>query len=424
MKKNRIILTGIIGNALEFYDFTLYGVFAVTIAQLYFPSVNPLSAILASWGAFAAGFFMRPFGALIFGYLGDKFGRKKALSISIIGMGLPTLLIGLLPTYQQIGIAAPLLLVLCRLIQGACTGGEYNGAAIFALEHIGKDKPGFFGGLITGSCVIGALLATALGALVTKSSDPEFFWRLTFVFGGGISLIGFYIRRRISESPEFLDHKKDVNQSPFSLTSVFKSHHKQLLISLMIGCLNGALSYTLFGFLNSYLKRYIGVPLENAMLLSLIGLTTFMVSAPLFGLLMDKVGKARYFLSATTGVCLLALTTFFLIQRADTASILMAQVLLGLATGCIAGPQHAFVQNLFPVSIRYRSISFSFCLGMALCGGTAPLILTYLIETTQDFIMPAYFITTISALLFLSILSLQSSLKGKIPPRSAVIKGL
>tara|TARA_R110002095_G_scaffold155664_3_gene135246 strand:- start:509 stop:1783 length:1275 start_codon:yes stop_codon:yes gene_type:complete len=414
MKKKQVILTSIMGNALEFYDFTLYGVFAVVIAQLYFPSVDPLSAILASWGAFAAGFFMRPFGALIFGYLGDKFGRKKALSISIIGMGFPTLFIGFLPPYQQIGIAAPVLLILCRLIQGACTGGEYNGAAIFALEHIGKNKPGFFGGLITGSCVIGALLATALGALVTNSSNPEFFWRFTFIFGGAISLIGFYIRRRISESPEFLENQKSPNTTKaFSLVSVFKSHHKQLLISLMIGCLNGALSYTLFGFLNSYLKRYIGIPLENAMLFSLIGLTVFMISSPLFGLLMDKIGKTRYFMSATVGVCTLALMTFFMIQRADISSIIMAQVLLGLATGSIAGPQHAFVQNLFPVSIRYRAISFSFCLGMALCGGTAPLILTYLIETTQSLVMPAYFIATISALLFLSIASLKSSLTAR-----------
>lgn len=411
MKKNRVILTGVIGNALEFYDFTLYGVFAVMIAQLYFPSATSLVAILASWGAFAAGFFMRPFGALIFGYLGDKFGRKKALSISIIGMGLPTFLIGCLPTYQQIGMVAPLLLILCRLIQGACTGGEYNGAAIFALEHVGKNKPGFFGGLITGSCVIGALLATALGTLVTKSSDPEFFWRLPFIFGGGISLIGFYIRRRVSESPEFLADQKAPNKKVFSLTSTFTNHHKPLLISLMIGCLNGALSYTLFGFLNSYLKRYIGVPLENAMLFSLIGLSIFMISSPLFGLFMDRIGKQRYFLFAPIGVCALALTTFVLLQNADTSSIVMAQILLGLATGSIAGPQHAFVQNLFPVSIRYRAISFSFCLGMALCGGTAPLILTYLIEKTGDFIMPAYFISVISTLLFLSIFSLRRNLK-------------
>ena len=272
---------------------------------------------------------------------------------------------------------------------------------------MGKNKPGFFGGLITGSCVIGALLATALGTLVTKSSDPEFFWRLPFIFGGGISLIGFYIRRRVAESPEFLANQKNSNKKVFSLANVFKNHHKPLLISLMIGCLNGALSYTLFGFLNSYLKRYIGVPLENAMLFSLIGLSVFMISSPLFGLFMDKIGKQRYFLVAPIGVCALALTTFILLQNADTSSIVMAQILLGLATGCIAGPQHAFVQNLFPVSIRYRAISFSFCLGMALCGGTAPLILTYLIETTGNLVIPAYFITAISALLFLSIASLK-----------------
>lgn len=407
MKNKRVITTSVIGNALEFYDFTLYGVFAVIIAQLYFPSVDPLTAILSSWGAFAAGFIMRPFGAMFFGAVGDKFGRKKALTLSIIGMGIPTLLIGLLPTYEQIGIVAPAFLVICRLIQGLCTGGEYNGAAIFALEHVGKNKPGFFGGLITGSCVIGALIATGLGALVANSSDPEFYWRYTFVFGAIISLVGFYVRRSVAESPEYINEQKKESKEKIGFSFIFKNMKKEMLVSLLIGCLNGGLSYTLFGFFNSYLKNYIGVALANAMLFSLVGLSAFMIFSPILGYLMDSFGRRRYFMLATSVVPILGSVSFFVVQSATIESIILSQVLLGLATAAIAGPQHAFVQCLFPVRSRYLGISFTFCLGMALCGGTAPMILTYFIEKTGSYFFPAIFISSLSFLLFFAIVSLK-----------------
>lgn len=420
MKKRKIIATGVLGNALEFYDFTLYGVFAVIIAQLYFPSQDAMSAILKSWGAFAAGFVMRPFGAFIFGSIGDRFGRKKALTLSILGMGVPTLVIGLLPTFDQIGIWAPILLIACRLIQGTSTGGEYNGAAIFALEHTGKAYPGFYGGLITGSCVIGALFATGMGTIVTQSPDPTFYWRGAFIFGGMISFVGFYIRRKISESPEFLElqQKKQVKQEGghsqdedggssskhkaqkgMGLIDVLKHYRKPYGVSLLIGALNGALSYTLFGFLNTYLKSYVGVSLENALFYNFVGLGTFMVFSPLFGRLMDRVGQMHYFQTAPFIVLCLGLVSFQIITFGRMQDILLAQVLLGLATAAIAGPQHGFVQTLFPVKARYLGISSSFCLGMALCGGTAPLLLTYLIDRTGNLYIPGYFIAVLSACL-------------------------
>ncbi len=412
MKTKKVIATCVLGNALEFYDFTLYGVFAVIISQHFFPSSNEFISILASWGAFAAGFIMRPFGAAVFGYLGDKYGRKKALSLSILGMGIPTLMIGLLPSHQSIGILSPIVLVLLRLIQGLCTGGEYNGAAIFALEHVGENKPGFYGGMITGSCVIGAMLATGFGALVMHSSDPEFFWRLTFIFGGGVSFIGTFLRRKISESPEFLASQARQNNNDLDNTTTNTQGNnaktanlglmpkRSLIISFLIGCLNGALSYTLFGFLNNYLKTYIGVNIASAMTLNIVGLTCFMISCPIMGYTMDKIGKNTFFTTACLLVIGLSLSAFELIQGGSITSILCAQVLLGIATGAIAGPQHAFVQNLFPVQSRYRAISTSFCLGMAVCGGTAPMILTYLIEKTNNLYVPAVYIASISLLLF------------------------
>lgn len=406
--KKKVLATCVLGNALEFYDFTLYGVFAVIISQLYFPSSDPLVSVLASWGAFAAGFVMRPFGAAVFGYVGDKFGRKRALSLSILGMGIPTLLIGVLPTYASIGVVAPIALILFRLIQGLCTGGEYNGAAIFALEHVGKNKPGFTGGLITGSCVIGAMLATGLGALVMKSGDPEYFWRFTFVFGGAISFIGTYLRRRVAESPEY----EEASQIPVASKSDTAIPVNSFVVCFLIGCLNGALSYTLFGFLNSYLKSYIGVSMVNAMTLNIIGLCCFMISAPVTGLIMDRFGKSFYFPMACLFVIGAVSSAFFLIQGGSLGLIITAQILLGIATGCIAGPQHGFVQTLFPVKSRYKGISISFCAGMAICGGTAPMILTFLIEKTSNLYMPAFYISVLASLLFIAVMLSRKKIKN------------
>ena len=185
------------------------------------------------------------------------------------------------------------------------------------------------------------------------------------------------------------------------------------MISLLIGCLNGALSYTVFGFMNGYLKRYIGIPLDNAMLFSLVGLATFMVASPLCGHFMDLIGKARYFFLAPLGVCALASLTFLLIQEGTFELIILVQILLGTATASIAGPQHAFVQNLFPIKARYMGISTSFCLGMALCGGTAPMILTYLVETTHNNLIPAYFISFLSLLLLSALLLVRKRIQKK-----------
>jgi MHS family proline/betaine transporter-like MFS transporter len=404
----KILPTTVIGNALEFYDFTIYAIFAATIGKLFFPLANPTASLIASWGTFAVGFMMRPLGAMVFGSLGDKYGRKYALSFTILLTGLPTLVIGLLPGYEQLGFLAPVILILCRLLQGLCTGGEYNGAAVFALEHFGKLKPGMIGGFITASCVIGAFLATFSGFLISTYGTEEM-WRLPFIFGAAISFIGFIIYGYMSETPEFsLLHEKQT-QKKWSLKMIYTQYPSSAFLSFMVGAFNGALSYTLFGFLNVYLSKYLGVEPAIAMKYNLLGLCVFMFFCPVAGYLLDTYGRTRAMTFLACFVMVGALPTFFLLQTLNPFLILCGQAFLGIMGASIAGTSHGYMQDLFPTQVRYRGISINFCLGMALCGGTAPMLFTYLIESGgASLYAPAFYLMSLASLFLLTLLYLSS----------------
>lgn len=402
----KLLPATVMGNALEFFDFTIYGIFAATIGQVFFPLENPTASLIASWGTFAVGFLMRPLGALVFGYLGDKFGRRYSLSGTVLLTGFPTLFIGLLPGYEQIGLAAPLILIICRLLQGLCTGGEYNGAAIFALEHFGKLRPGTIGGIITASCVIGAFLATFSGFLISHYGS-DWMWRLPFIFGAFISFIGFIIRYYMNETPEFSHLKEKKGVKNYTLRTIYTSYPGSSFISFMVGSLNGALSYTLFGFLNVYLSKYLGIEAAIAMQYNLLGLSFFMFFSPLAGYFLDCYGGQTALRFAASAVFIGALPTFFLLQTLNPILILLGQALLGILVAGIAGAGHGFMQELFPVQARYRGVSINFCLGMALCGGTAPMLFTYLIESRHlSLYVPAFYLMLIASVFITCIIYL------------------
>jgi len=393
----KVLISSYLGNALEFYDFTLYGVFALALAEAYFPSANPVNGILASWGAFAAGFIMRPFGASVFGYIGDQFGRRRALSTTILLMGIPTLTIGILPSYESIGVLAPIIVVVCRLLQGLCTGGEYNGAAIFAIEHHKGKSEGLVSGIITSSCVLGAVTATALSSLSIKYVGGEFSWRGLFVLGSVISVIGYFIRNKVDESPDFVMSTKIETYFVHQLQTI-KDNLASFFISIFSGGLNGVLSYTLFGFMNVYLSRYLGIPLVEAMFSNVFGLLAFMIWSPLGGLLMDKLGRYSYFSIAIFTAVIVPVILFSLMKGADLYTLICIQILYGVVVGLVAGPQHAFLKTLFPAQNRYSGVSLGFCLGMGFIGGFTPLTATYMIETTSNLLAPGLIVSGVAVM--------------------------
>ena len=392
-QRTKVILSSIIGNALEFYDFTLYGVFAPIIAVSFFPSTDPMAAILASLIAYAVGFFMRPLGAIIFGHLGDRFGRKKALSLSIILMAFPTFILGVLPTYESIHIWAPIIVFSLRLLQGLCAGGEYTGATIFLLEHSHKKKRGFWGSFATVSGAGGSLIAALLGYVILQPGLPHWAWRIPFILGVVLGFIGLYIRLKIEETPEFkkevLDQKKPTK---LPILEVFKTYPEALFQCIVGASLCGALASTFVAYVNVYLTRFVGLVAVQSMLLTSIGLLVIVTTSPLMGYLSDRYGLKRVMsLSCMALFIAAAYPIFSLFQSEDLNLIIFAQCLFGLcATGFIA-PFNAFMSSVFPVRVRYTGTSLGYNIGMAVFGGTTPVTLTYLLEKTGNLMIPAFY---------------------------------
>jgi MHS family proline/betaine transporter-like MFS transporter len=387
MKQNpiKILFASITGTSLEFYNFMLYAVFMEAIGQEFFPTHNQMQSILFGSLGFFAAFFARPFGATLFGYIGDKYGRRLALILSISLMGLPTLIIGILPSYASWGIAASISLIVCRLVQGLCTGGEYNGSAIFALEHLGKKYPGFFGAMITAASVSGALLANTVGIYLKQPGMPEWGWRAAFAMGALVSLVGLYIRLQTSESPEFekLMKNKKVNKSP--LIDAITRHWPSSLTTIITGTLNGILAYTLYKFLSIYMVRWMGYSETDALKFTNFGIMVYICSAPIMGYIMDKMGSEQLYMKwACCFIIAGSLPLFYLFQCPNLMTTYIGEALIGLMVASIAGPEHAFIQKLFPVRDRYSGVAFNYCVGMGIGGGAMPWIQVYLVEVTHN----------------------------------------
>jgi MHS family proline/betaine transporter-like MFS transporter len=403
LNKTKILFASIFGNALEFYNLTLYGFFVSLIATTFFPSDNTLLSMISSLTGYAIGFVVRPLGAILFGYIGDTWGRRKALGISIFVMGIPAIVIGLLPGYETLGFLAPTILILCRIVQGLCSGGEFNGATIFALEHLGKKKPGFAGGLIVGSCLLGSLIALGVATLINSLDLPENAWRIAFLLGGISSFYGIYIRRKIEESPAFALLKKEDKIVQKPLKEALSSHLGSCARVFSIGAFDGALTYTLVTFLVVYMTTYLHIPPKDALQYNFFGILTCMITCPLSGYIADQWGVKRTLLLATIMVLILSIPTFMLIQEGTACTLITANIILGFLAGGIIGVQPLFSQKLFPASTRYTGIAFSYSLSIGLVGGFTPLILTYLVNHNHTS-APALYLMGFSAVFFSIIL--------------------
>lgn len=409
---SRVILASILGNALEFYNLTLYGVLTPLFAKIYFPAASQTTSLLASVATFGVAFFFRPLGALIFGYIGDRIGRKKALSLSIVLMGLPTILIAFIPAYASIGFAATALLLGCRIFQGLCAGGEFNGATIFALEHLGKKKPGLVGGAIVGSCLLGVLLANLAASFFSLSFFPEDGWRFAFILGAIFSVTGFFLRKKVDESPIFEELKAEEKIESFPLKIALSQKWKSCLLVFSVATLDGALTYTLFGFLNFYLSVYLGASPVSASLYSLFASVVCMLACPLFGALADRFGGKETLVVSCFLVLGFSLPSLIFILSEKFAPTLIGYGFLGILVASIIGTQPLFSQGLFRPSERYTGISFSYSLGIAVGGGTTPLILTWQMNTYKNLFFPGFYLMGASILFLTTLLALT---KKKLP---------
>ena len=367
---------------LEYYDFTLFGVFALYLSPLYFPAEDPRTSTIASFGALAAGLVMRPVGGLIFGPLGDRFGRKRILLTSVFFMTLPTLIMGLLPTYAEIGYWAPFTIVMCRLFQGICTSGEYAGSTILVAEYAARNRLGFACGLVPASSLIGALIGTGIGALLLMEGMPSWAWRLAFILGFFGGLVGLYLRFIISESPVFLELVKQKKINPSPLKEIIIRQKQNFFCAAGIGGAVHAFFYIPACHINS-LGADLGISSTQRILMNAGMLLTWIVTMPIAGYFSDKVGPQKMMRWGVISLGIVSLPVFlFLNQNVSVERIMISQMIISVGAAMYAGPMGAVLASLFPASARCSGTSIGSSCGEALFGGSAPLIAATLVAVT------------------------------------------
>lgn len=398
-----ILVPSLVGNILEWYDFALYGYFASILSKLFFPTQNSTTALIATFSIFAVGFIVRPIGALLFGYFGDRIGRKKTLGAAVLLMAIPTTLIGLLPTYQQIGITATLLLTFCRLLQGLAVGGELTGSVVYLIEHGEHSHRGLYGSLALASGVVGLLLGSAVAALVGSISSDETFiawsWRIPFLVSILLGVIGLYLRIGMPETPLFkmLQQQKNIKKNP--VFSAFKQNIKKILFGTFLIMLPSAAFYTSFVYLSSYLTLYLKVPLTKALQLNSIAMIVVSILFPLVGFLSDKIGRRIVIRLGAFGFLIFSYPIFMLLQQATSSAILIAQCALAVLVALSYSAIAAMLVEFFPTSIRYTGISFPYNMANALFGGTSPLIITTLIQHTNNYLAPSFWLIFLASIM-------------------------
>jgi len=393
----KTVLAGAIGNALEWYDFALYGYFAPVFAVLFFPSEYRSVSLVSAFSVFAVGFFARPLGALLFGYWGDTLGRREALSRSVLLMALPTCLVGLLPTFATIGVAAPILLTCFRFLQGLSVGGEFTGSVTFLVEHAPQSQRGYTGSWAGFSAQTGALLGSGVTALivlnVTDEALLQWAWRIPFLFGSVIAVMGWYLRARIPESPAFEQARQSKALSSSPIRDVLTYQRRGILQVIGLVWVHGVAFYLLYVYLTTYMAMMTTVSRGAILVMNTISMTLLAILIPIMGRLSDRVGQKPLLVTGTAGLALGSYPLFAWLAAGDVPFMLAAQTLLTVFVACYMGPFFATVVELFPTAQRYTGLSLGYNLSSALFGGTAPLIATLLIEWTGNNLAPSLYLS-------------------------------
>ncbi|WP_107771635.1 MFS transporter [Nocardioides sediminis] len=380
----KVVFASLIGTAVEWYDFFLYGsAAALVFGTLFFPESEPAAATMLAFGTYALGFVARPLGGIVFGHFGDRVGRKKMLVTSLLMMGVATFAIGLLPTYASIGIGAPILLLACRLVQGFAVGGEWGGAVLMAAEHGEDSRRGFWSSWPQAGVALGNLFATGvLWVLAAVQSDDAFNawgWRIPFLLSAVLVIIGLWVRLSIEESPVFKEARTELEtteKAHVPLLEVVKKYPREVLVAMGMRMAEN-ISYYLFTVISiTFLTTYVGTTGDKGIILKalLIGAVVHFVTIPLIGALSDKVGRRPLYIAGAIGVAAWSWVFFDLIASKSEGKILLA-VCIGLVLHALMySPQAAFFSELFGTSVRYTGASVGYQLASIFAGALAPII--------------------------------------------------
>jgi MHS family proline/betaine transporter-like MFS transporter len=402
--RKRIIAAGVVGNLFEWYDFSIYGFFAVQIGRTFFRSDDPVSQVLAAFGVFALGFLVRPLGALAIGYLGDRFGRTFALTLSIGGMAVPTVLIGLLPGYDTLGVAAPILLTLLRMMQGLAVGGEAAIAGVFLVESAPPGRRGLVGALGGFGNGLGIQIGSVTAAICASLMSPEdlaaWGWRIPFLLGIAVGVVGFLLRRNLRDAAAAAPPR-----SPGSPLVEVARHHIPLVLRIAGLVAFNAIAFNLaFLYIVHWLQEVDGIAPARALQINTISMLAIMPVSLTMGWLSDHIGRRGILLVAATIGIVGAVPFFALMHSTSTLSIMLGQLGFVLAVGMAFGVMPALTTETTPLGVRCTALALGNNISYSILGGMMPLAATWLVYRTGNDYSPAYLIVAAAALTLIAAL--------------------
>ncbi|MFC9933666.1 MFS transporter [Glutamicibacter sp. NPDC127525] len=394
--RRKVIAASFIGNFVEWLDYAAYGYFAVTIAAVFFPSDDPQAGLLMTFGVFAISFLVRPVGGFIWGHLGDKIGRREALSWSILLMTGATFCIALLPGYAFIGFGAPLLLLALRLVQGFSAAGEYAGASAFLVEYAPANRRGLYAAVVPASTatglLFGSLMAAGLTGLLSSGDLESWGWRIPFLLAAPMGLIGRYIRTKLEDSPAFLEASESSAPEGSPVGSLLKNHWRQLVQAAGAVLLNAVGFYVILSYMPTYLSEELGLDATRSYLATTVALLTYVGFIFITGMLSDRFGRKRILISASILFILFTVPAFMALESGNFLVIVLVQILLGAMLTLNDGTLPSYLAEMFPTKVRYSGFAVSFNLSNALFGGTAPFVATLLIATSGNVLAPGWYL--------------------------------
>lgn len=415
--EERKVLAGtLVGTTIEWYDFFIYAqAAALVFAPLFFAPMGEQGAQIASWASLGISFLVRPLGAIVAGHMGDRFGRKLVLSLTLIGMGAATVLIGLLPTYASIGIWAPILLVVFRLLQGFSAGGEWGGAALLSVEHA-RGKRGLFGSAPQIGVPLGMLLATGVLFAVRASMTNEQFlawgWRIPFLISVILIFIGYIIRKAVEESPVFKEMQQLKKDESAPLGELFRNHTKEVVLAALIFAANNAVGYLVIAWFSKYGQKNLGMAPNDTLIAALVGGFGWFIFTLFGGWISDKIGRKTAFVA---GYALIIAWAFPMFQMMNTASLPMfaaALFILSIGLGPSYGPQSAMYAEMFPARVRFSGVSIGYAIGAIIGGAFAPLIADLLLND-GGWVPVAWYMIIISAVSLIAVLFVPKGIQDR-----------